>query len=1060
MIESEGEEYYWARFLVARYRERKERTWEELEESAEQTSKIVRDVVESVVEHYDRIGDAELTTLVRLCQNTSAGESAEKRRERVRELDLPEADINRITAEINDSIGSVGASVEKLRIRVGSDDKEESAERTLHDCFRQIVRSEDSEQMIAAVREMCDIDFYRIQSGRMSPILHYLAPEVFPVVNGRSANGMELVFDESVSTDLDDYLEVRERYLTICEEFDFQPHLRDLDYFLHWASESVWTEARRGDINRNVWQIKYKSSTLQSLWKVWKEEGIVVLNDWVGNWGNMGKRLLFDMSPGDIVIAHDGNHKLLGIGVVSPEKVDYVGETDEAITVPDSSFTGEHIRHVDWLFTREFTDSIDTRDWNQEGNEDGGLSTQFHNAYLLRYSYLKELRWKLASNHREEMLPALETVEMKSVEYATTSVRFFALQTDDRQGGDDPIEQYHFTLDTTGAEELRDTDRAWVIFLEDDHFYAMARIDSIEKDESGEETEYVASMTEYEEMHPVSLNAARGELGDTTTFDTPITQIGSDAYLRIEMGGVCSRHFWLDVHSADWRQVDGEWLESTGSNWDQDAAERFYPVPGEEKQVFERATAGDEILVYDSSVEQIVGRAYVAAGPHWAPVSDDDPVMEQEETEFLFASNESLIKGITVRWHESVDGVGWNEAAEVLHSDSSTVDELNYESILTEISEHFFEKVVSRSKDSDRVNTPESSLPKKPDRGDEIVRQLKKKNQVVFYGPPGTGKTYTADQFAKWWLGQQVDGNPPDDRIERVTFHPSFTYEDFVEGLSAKTDADDQVAYEIEDGVLKRIRESAMRAFEDTSEGQDPPRYVLIVDEINRGNLAQIFGELITLLEADKRGDFEVDLAHSGETVTLPPNLYLVGTMNTADQSIALVDTALRRRFRFIDFPPDLDIVWSEDDGVTAPDPTAAITQPIDGISTGERLLGVSVLAVRELNDRILQTPELGKGKQLGHTYLLGHTSKAEIVDAWRYDILPQLEEYYFGQFDRLRDDLLEETGERLIRWDEERIRSFGANDLYEALCDVAGIDDPLSLDTAVETGVDGEQRN
>jgi hypothetical protein len=180
MAESESESHYRARFLIDRYREREEHRWEELEASAEQTSKVVRDVVESLVEHYDRIGDAELKTLFRLCQNPSAGESPEERRNRVRDLDLPTADIERITAEINDSIGSVGASVEKLRIRVGSDDKEDSAERTLHDCFRRIVRSEDLESMIAAVREMGDIDFYRVQSGRMSPILHYLEPEIFP----------------------------------------------------------------------------------------------------------------------------------------------------------------------------------------------------------------------------------------------------------------------------------------------------------------------------------------------------------------------------------------------------------------------------------------------------------------------------------------------------------------------------------------------------------------------------------------------------------------------------------------------------------------------------------------------------------------------------------------------------------------------------------------------------------------------------------------------------------------------------------------------------------------
>jgi len=115
-------------------------------------------------------------------------------------------------------------------------------------------------------------------------------------------------------------------------------------------------------------------------------------------------------------------------------------------------------------------------------------------------------------------------------------------------------------------------------------------------------------------------------------------------------------------------------------------------------------------------------------------------------------------------------------------------------------------------------------------------------------------------------------------------------------------------------------------------------------------------------------------------------------------------------------------------------------------MSQREQLLGASVLAVEELNDRILQAPELGKGKQLGHTYLLGHDSAANVVDAWRYDILPQLEEYYFGQFDRLRDDLLNETGDLLVEWDTERIQSFDAQELHIALCRLAGIDEPVPL--------------
>jgi len=235
-----------------------------------------------------------------------------------------------------------------------------------------------------------------------------------------------------------------------------------------------------------------------------------------------------------------------------------------------------------------------------------------------------------------------------------------------------------------------------------------------------------------------------------------------------------------------------------------------------------------------------------------------------------------------------------------------------------------------------------------------------------------------------------------------VTFHPSFSYEEFIEGLTADATESGSVTYDVEDGVLKHIAEDANDALEATPAGEQAPPFVLIIDEINRGNLAQIFGEVITLLEADKRGSFEVELAHSGDSFTLPPNLY-IGTMNTADQSISLVDTALRRRFRFIDFPPNLDVVSEQYDTIDAGmKPEELLTAPTGAVSDRDRLLAASILAIDELNERILDAAQLGKGKQLGHTYLLEHDSRAAVVDAWRFDILPQLEEYYFGQLDRL----------------------------------------------------------
>ncbi|MFP8955053.1 McrB family protein [Natrialbaceae archaeon A-arb3/5] len=333
----------------------------------------------------------------------------------------------------------------------------------------------------------------------------------------------------------------------------------------------------------------------------------------------------------------------------------------------------------------------------------------------------------------------------------------------------------------------------------------------------------------------------------------------------------------------------------------------------------------------------------------------------------------------------------------------------------------------------DSKQETETKIPEKPDRADKIARQLEDEMQTVFYGPPGTGKTYTAERFAKWWAGQQETSIPVSDRVETVTFHPSFTYEDFIEGLSAEAADDGQVAYEVQDGILKQLSETATEAYEEAeAAGTDAPRFVLIIDEINRGNLAQIFGETITLLEGDKRGSTIVRLAHSGSEFTLPPNLYVIGTMNTADRSIALVDTALRRRFRFISCPPAFDEVVNE------------YELPEDPLQDGtefESLLGLSIVALQEMNDRIITSADLGKGKQIGHTRLFGVETVTELRDVWRFDILPLLEEYYFGQFDRIQQELFDGEGDDLFDWERKQIREFTASDLFDTLSTFADDD-------------------
>jgi len=329
-----------------------------------------------------------------------------------------------------------------------------------------------------------------------------------------------------------------------------------------------------------------------------------------------------------------------------------------------------------------------------------------------------------------------------------------------------------------------------------------------------------------------------------------------------------------------------------------------------------------------------------------------------------------------------------------------------------------------------------------------IARQLTRAKQLVFHGPPGTGKTYTAREFARWWLPQQSE-TPTEAQLEVVTFHPSFTYEDFIEGLTARENSG-SVEYAVEAGVFKQFCDRARRAYEshrdDGSDGSPPP-YVLIIDEINRGNLAQIFGEIITLLEPDKRQDAVSETAatlpHSNERFTVPPNLYVIGTMNTADRSIALVDAALRRRFRFIHFPPSMTPL-EETYGFDGELELETLATEGDA---ADSLLALSILAWKQLNARIRDATELGRGKQLGHSYLLGIDRDAEateqvaqLVDAWQFEILPLLEEYYFGQFVEIERQLFDGDAGELLDTDRQEIRSFTAGELATVLAELVGI--------------------
>lgn len=311
---------------------------------------------------------------------------------------------------------------------------------------------------------------------------------------------------------------------------------------------------------------------------------------------------------------------------------------------------------------------------------------------------------------------------------------------------------------------------------------------------------------------------------------------------------------------------------------------------------------------------------------------------------------------------------------------------------------------------------------------------LQRPLNTILYGPPGTGKTYATrkrcvsicdgDDFSDEDVRDRYDELIEEGQVEFVTFHQSYGYEEFVEGLRPRA-GDGTAGFGLvpEDGVLKRIAKRAREA--------DGTPHVLVIDEINRANVSKVMGELVTLLEEDKRkgeaNEIGVTLPHSRDLFTLPPNLHILGTMNTADRSIALLDTALRRRFTFEELAPDPDKL-SNVDGVDLPKVLRAINERLEWLRDRDHLIG--------------------------HAWFMSARDREGIDRIMRNKIIPLIAEYFYDDWTKVQavlggggdfvqsrklslpPGIEDDTGDDRYRW---TIRDTFDDDAYDRLISGTG---------------------
>ena len=424
-----------------------------------------------------------------------------------------------------------------------------------------------------------------------------------------------------------------------------------------------------------------------------------------------------------------------------------------------------------------------------------------------------------------------------------------------------------------------------------------------------------------------------------------------ELYVAAAPGEQDHGYWWLNANPKIWSFSDiavGEVQAYT-----------LYNENGNKRRIFQNfldAKAGDMIIGYESNpVKQIVAIGRVSA--------------EQDGEKLFFEKVEGLTSPID---YAALRGCPELERMEYFQNPQGSLFKLTrgeFDFILDLIRE---ENPVAQEASIDAYTKSDflDEVYMTEKRYENLVAVLRNKKNIILQGAPGVGKTFAARRLAWSMMGEKDDS-----RIEFVQFHQNYSYEDFMMGYKPVEDG-----FELKYGIFYRFCQKAAN--------QPDKEFFFIIDEINRGNMSKIFGELLMLIEKDYRGT-KATLAYNGLSFSVPKNLYIIGMMNTADRSLAMIDYALRRRFSFFEVEPGFD--------------SEGFIHYQNGLNN--ETLNELINKVKDLNREISLDKSLGKGFCIGHSYFCGRDVCTEewlhsIVD---YDILPMLSEYWFDDANKLQ---------------------------------------------------------